>query len=359
MAVIEVKNLVKTFGKVTAVNGISFRVESGEILSLVGASGCGKTTTLRSIAGLDQPTSGRIEMDGELLFSEEKSVPPERRDIGMVFQSYALWPHMTVAQNIGYGLKVQGNSKQHIDRKVADVARLVGLVGLTDRYVSELSGGQQQRVALARALALEPKAVLFDEPLSNLDAKLREHVRVELRRLLNKLKITAIYVTHDQAEAMVISDRVAVMEAGSIRRLGAPADVYQDPRDHFVADFLGSVNVLQGEVQARGADLMLALGPDLVVRCGSVLGAGKAGDTMTVAIRPEHVEVSPSPLTGENTCQGVVEEVVFLGSTQEYLVRVGTIQITALQIARKSTALLFGSACFVRLPEADFFLLND
>ncbi len=247
MAFIEIQNLFKRFKNVVAINHIQLEVNKGEMLTLLGPSGCGKTTTLRCIAGLERPDEGDIVIDGKPMLSQG-FVQPSKRGIGMVFQNYAVWPHMKVYNNIVYGLKIQRLSRQSIKEKAQKVLELVGLDGLEDRYPAQLSGGQQQRVALARALVGNPKVLLLDEPLSNLDAKLREELRFEIKSLVRRMGITSVYVTHDQAEAMVISDRVAVMQSGNVVQIGNAQEIYQKPANRFVADFIGTMNFMSGEV---------------------------------------------------------------------------------------------------------------
>ena len=247
MAFIEIQNLFKRFKNVVAINHIQLEVNKGEMLTLLGPSGCGKTTTLRCIAGLEKPDEGDIVIDGKPMLSQG-FVQPSKRGIGMVFQNYAVWPHMKVYNNIVYGLKLQRLSRQSIKEKAQKVLELVGLDGLEDRYPAQLSGGQQQRVALARALVGNPKVLLLDEPLSNLDAKLREELRFEIKSLVRRMGITSVYVTHDQAEAMVISDRIAVMDSGNVVQIGTAQEIYQKPANRFVADFIGTMNFMSGEV---------------------------------------------------------------------------------------------------------------
>ena len=247
---IEVKDLVVRYGDQVAVNGVSFTVDRGEHLTLLGPSGCGKTTTLRAIAGLEQPSGGSIGIDGQTMYdsTERKSVQTEQRGVSMVFQSYAIWPHMSVFDNVAYGLRVRKQSKADIKTNVERALDLVQMRHLADRGASKLSGGQQQRVALARAIAFSPTVVLFDEPLSNLDAKLRAEMRVELRELQRRLGITAVYVTHDQEEALAISDRVIVMNVGVIEQIGTPDEVYENPASPFVYEFLGNVNLFHSRL---------------------------------------------------------------------------------------------------------------
>ena len=247
MAFIEIQNLFKRFKKVVAINHIRLEVGKGEMLTLLGPSGCGKTTTLRCIAGLEKPDEGDIVIDAKPMLSQG-FVQPSKRGIGMVFQNYAVWPHMKVYNNIVYGLKLQRLSRQSIKEKAQKVLELVGLDGLEDRYPAQLSGGQQQRVALARALVGNPKVLLLDEPLSNLDAKLREELRFEIKSLVRRMGITSVYVTHDQAEAMVISDRIAVMESGNVVQIGTANEIYENPANKFVADFIGTMNFMPGQV---------------------------------------------------------------------------------------------------------------
>src|SRR6187200_1637369 len=252
---IEVENLEIHYGDVPAVRGVSFSVQPGEQVTLLGPSGCGKTTTLRAIAGLEQPVSGSIRIDGHAMYdaSERKNIPTEQRGVSMVFQSYAVWPHMTVFDNVAYGLRVRKQSAADIKANAERALDLVQMRHLAERPASKLSGGQQQRVALARALAFSPTVVLFDEPLSNLDAKLRAEMRVELRELQRRLDITSVYVTQDQEEALAISDRVIVMNVGVIEQIGTPEQIYNQPKNRFVADFVGSANLIKGRVRAPQA----------------------------------------------------------------------------------------------------------
>ncbi len=288
-------NLVKTFasrggvGEVTAVNGVSLEIQQGYLVTLLGPSGCGKTTTLRLIAGFEFPNSGRILLDGNAI----NDLPPHRRDMSMVFQSYAIFPHLNVFENIAYGLNVQKRSRDEIKRRVARVLELVELTGLENRAPNQLSGGQQQRVALARALIMEPKVLLMDEPLSNLDAKLREQMRTEIRRIQKRLGITSVYVTHDQVEAMTLSDQVVVMNQGKIEQVGPPDEIYRRPRTRFVADFIGRANFVEGVVRERQAGHVLldALGTTLTAPApGDGFGAGEKA---MLILRPEVVEIDP------------------------------------------------------------------
>ncbi len=318
MAFIEILNLFKQYKKVTAVNRINLEVNEGELLTLLGPSGCGKTTTLRCIAGLEKPEEGDIIIDGKSMISGG-FVQPAKRGIGMMFQNYAVWPHMKVYNNIVYGLRLQKISRKDIKEKAKDVLELVGLQGLEDRYPGQLSGGQQQRVALARALIRNPKVLLLDEPLSNLDAKLREKMRFEIKSLVKRMGITSVYVTHDQAEAMVISDRIVVMEKGNIVQIGSPHEIYEKPASRFVADFIGAMNFIPGDVvevlpgtnevcvRTEFSDKLLCRSTD-----GNVTIPGQK---VYASIRPEDVEVfGEPPQVGENFFKGIIANKAYLGN---------------------------------------------
>ena len=272
MAIVSIRGLTKKFTDAAAVDDLHLEIGDGEFVSLLGPSGCGKTTTLRLIAGFLQPDGGEIYVGGGVISSRSHLVPPERRNMSMIFQSYAVWPHMTVAQNVAYGLKLKKLNKQQIDAKVTKLLGVVHLSELKDRYSSELSGGQQQRVALARALVVEPQILLMDEPLSNLDANLREEMRFEIRRLHEEFGITTIYVTHDQAEAMATSDRIAVLDRGRMMQVGRPAEIFDRPKTRFVAEFVGKANLLSGRLDGDSRMQIaerLSIGvsnPDLALR---------------------------------------------------------------------------------------------
>jgi iron(III) transport system ATP-binding protein len=294
MAFIEIQNLFKRFKKVVAINHINLEVGQGEMLTLLGPSGCGKTTTLRCIAGLEKPDEGDIVIDGKPMLSQG-FVQPSKRGIGMVFQNYAVWPHMKVFNNIVYGLKLKRMAKKEIDEKAQQVLEMVGLNGLEDRYPSQLSGGQQQRVALARALVGNPKVLLLDEPLSNLDAKLREELRFEIKSLVRRMGITSVYVTHDQAEAMVISDRIVVMQSGHVVQIGTAQEIYAKPANRFVADFIGTMNFMPGEIVEVRPDANEAYVRTQFsdkIRCATLAGqVFKTGENVYASIRPEDVQI--------------------------------------------------------------------
>jgi len=326
MAYIEIQNLYKHFKNTVAVNRIQLGVNKGEMLTLLGPSGCGKTTTLRCIAGLEKPEEGDIVIDGKPMLSKG-FVQPSKRGIGMVFQNYAVWPHMKVFNNVAYGLKLQKKPKSEIRKKTRDVLELVGLGGLEDRYPSQLSGGQQQRVALARALVRSPKVLLLDEPLSNLDAKLREELRFEIKSLVRRMGITSVYVTHDQAEAMVISDRIAVMEAGNVVQIGTPRDIYQTPANKFVADFIGTMNFLAGEIVqvVRGegtAYVQTAFNERIRCAIPSTTEA-VPGKKVYASIRPEDAEISTTPFRDkDNVFKGIIAHKAYLGNFLYFFVNV-------------------------------------
>jgi len=312
---IEVTDLVVRYGDATAVNGVSFTVGRGEHLTLLGPSGCGKTTTLRAIAGLEQPSAGSIRIDGQAMYdgAVRRNVPTEQRGVSMVFQSYAIWPHMSVFDNVAYGLRVRKQGEPELTANVARALDLVQMRHLADRAASKLSGGQQQRVALARALAFSPTVVLFDEPLSNLDAKLRAEMRVELRELQRRLDITSVYVTHDQEEALAISDRVIVMNVGAIEQIGTPEEIYNRPKSRFVADFVGSANLIKGRVTA--AETFEADGGTMLKFTAPHLQTGRETE---VAVRTAYIDVVAR--AGDNQLAGTVRQRMFHGDFVQYIV---------------------------------------
>jgi iron(III) transport system ATP-binding protein len=326
---LQVKDLCKTYladgGKpVAAMQGVSFEVPRGKMFALLGPSGCGKTTTLRSIAGLETPDSGEILVEDSIVYSSGKRVhvASNKRGFGMVFQSYAIWPHMSVFDNAAFPLLVPNRKRKYsqaeIREKVLRVLGVVALDGLEDRPATQLSGGQQQRLALARAIVTEPKLLLLDEPLSNLDAKLRERMRFELKRLQEELAITTVEVTHDQSEALALAHQIAVMNAGRIVQIGAPRDIYERPTDSFVAEFVGTTNFFAGEVmqsngRANGYVVRTQLGNMEIDNCAPM----NAGDKVVVSVRPEYVQVGNSAMSGPNAWEAVVDTQIFLGFCQD------------------------------------------
>ncbi len=310
-AAVALQNVRKQYGAIAAVEQVSLTIESGTLVTLLGPSGCGKTTTLRMIAGLETPTAGRILIGGK----DVTLLPPNERDVSMVFQSYALFPHMTVLENVSYGLAGSGGSKATQLDKAREGLRLVGLEGYDDRLPSELSGGQQQRVACARALVLEPQVLLFDEPLSNLDAKLRRHMREEIRDLQRELHLTSVYVTHDQEEALAVSDKIVVMNNGRVAQEGTPADLYERPADAFVADFIGGANLIPCEI--AGHD-----GARVTVRFGGteleVVAPHIKSDAGYLVVRSAAVALAAGGNGPSPTLQAIVRKATYLGSHWEY-----------------------------------------
>ncbi|MFW9984905.1 MAG: ABC transporter ATP-binding protein [Candidatus Odinarchaeota archaeon] len=324
MVSIDLKELTKRFGEVVACDNIDLHVEDGELFTLLGPSGCGKTTILRCIAGFYTPEQGQIYFDE----TNMTRVPPNRRNTGMVFQNYAIWPHMKVFDNVAFGLKIRKVPKETIRKKVEDILELVRLGGLAGRTPFQLSGGQQQRVALARALVIEPTVLLLDEPLSNLDAKLRVEMRHEIKRIQKEFGITTVYVTHDQEEALSISDRIAVIELGHIRQVDSPVDIYEEPDNLFVADFIGSSTFIPGTVtQANGGKLVVETpwGLKLNGRSTQEGVSLKKGDEVYIAIRPEDFKVR-TPTEPHNTVPSTIESVVFTGRYYHVYANVGGTQ---------------------------------
>jgi len=301
--------------EVVAVDDLSLSIAEGELVTLLGPSGCGKTTTLRMIAGFEFPTEGDILLDGETI----NKLPPHQRDMSMVFQSYAIFPHLNVYENIAYGLRVSRVPKSEIKRRVNETLALVELSGYEKRAPNQLSGGQQQRVALARALIMEPKVLLMDEPLSNLDAKLREQMRTEIRRIQRYLGITSVYVTHDQVEAMTISDRIVVMNKGRIEQVGTPTETYRYPQSRFVADFIGRANFIPGKVKQQYDGKLSVEMLDIALEVDAAKHDHQPGTDVVVVVRPEMMVLNRS----ESHIQGVVRRASYLGDVVEYDVEVG------------------------------------
>jgi spermidine/putrescine ABC transporter ATP-binding subunit len=314
---ITVKELTKRFGQNEVVSRVGFSIEEGELFTLLGPSGCGKTTLLRLIAGFYAADEGEIRFDERRM----NDVPPHERGIGMVFQNYALWPHMTVQDNVAYGLRLRKVPAREIENRVGGVLEKVKLSGLGARYPGQLSGGQQQRVALARALVLNPKILLLDEPLSNLDAKIRVQVRAEIRKLQKELGITTVYVTHDQEEALTLSDRIAVMNHGRVLQLGPPKALYERPANRFVADFIGINNLIEGTVRAIEPRLVVATP---IGELSAVADSRfRTGDRCVLSVRPENATVEATPPAGRNLATGRVAFAAYLGNTLRYDVDLG------------------------------------
>ncbi|MDD5167884.1 MAG: ABC transporter ATP-binding protein [Syntrophales bacterium] len=332
MASVILENVSKHFGSVKAVSNFTETIGDGEFVSLLGPSGCGKTTALRIIAGFEKADTGSVYI-GDRMVSDSRTdmyVPPEDRNIGMVFQSYAVWPHMNVFSNVAYPLKVRHAEQKIIREKVANILDLVHLTGLEKRLPSQLSGGQQQRVALARALIAEPALLLLDEPLSNLDAKLRESMRFEIKDVQRRLQITVIYVTHDQSEAMVMSDRIVIMDKGIVQQTDIPRNIYESPANRFVADFIGLINFFEGKLlsidgQAGLVEIDGIEGPVRIKH--QVQGEIKPGTRVTIAIRPEAIALSTKPLT--EGIQGRLLRKIYLGNEIDYRIALGDTEVRA------------------------------
>jgi putative spermidine/putrescine transport system ATP-binding protein len=314
---VQLLSLTKQYGRIAAVNDVSLEVQRGEFFSLLGPSGCGKTTTLRLIAGLAEPDAGVVKILGD----DVTDVSTNKRNIGMVFQNYALFPHMTVSENIGFGLRMRKVPRSEIKDRVAKALELVRLTGVGDRMPRQLSGGQQQRVALARAIVIEPKVLLLDEPLSNLDAKLRKDMQLELRTLQRRLGITAVYVTHDQEEALTLSDRIAIMENGRVCQCAGPSDIYRSPANQFVAEFIGRVNLIRGRIEQRNGSAIYR------AECGTIfsvpqhlLPAADSGGALNLILRPESVQLDPHSETREGGIRlhGRVLQAIYSGAVTSY-----------------------------------------
>ena len=354
-AYLQVDNLVKYFGNDKAVDDISFGIPEGAFLTLLGPSGCGKTTTLMSVAGLHSIDGGRIKV-GDTVFTSPKEglfLPPEKRDIGMVFQSYAIWPHMTVAENVAYPLEIRKMQQSEIDDRVSEVLKLVGLTDETDKLATNLSGGQQQRASLARAIVSNPRLLLFDEPLSNLDLKLREQMRVELKRIQNEVGITAIYVTHDQAEALVMSDEIIVMSKGKIEQRGGPLEIYSRPVNEYVSNFIGVANLLKGkviEVNEPGQGVFELAQGGKKVKMPCLLSPGiSAGEDAVLSVRPENVHAVREK-DDSTSLEGEVTFAIFLGSHVDCRVQWGDFEWKV--IAHPRTRLKAGEKVYLKFdPE--------
>jgi ABC-type Fe3+/spermidine/putrescine transport system ATPase subunit len=358
---LRIEGLQKRFGDVAAVDGLDLEIHEGEFFTLLGPSGCGKTTTLRCIAGLEKPDGGAIRLNDRCLVSMEEGifVPPERREMGMVFQSYALWPHMSVFDNVAYPLRLRRISRTEVRERVMEALRLVGLEAYADRQAPQLSGGQQQRVALARALVFSPQVLLLDEPLSNLDAMLRDEMRRELKELQERVSVTMIYVTHDQAEALSLSSRIAIMNRGHLDQVGTPHDVYARPATAFSQNFLGRTLSVPGTVVAvEDARLQVVIDgaheSPLQVRSDTVSGwrpPFHAGDSVSITIRPEQARVSlDRPNTRANVVASRIRSALFVGDRYEYLLELGA--ATPVLPLPSNQELREGDTLYLELPEA-------
>ncbi|MDX1432260.1 MAG: ABC transporter ATP-binding protein [Gammaproteobacteria bacterium] len=343
MSGLQLESVSKRFGNFTAVADVNLEFPTGKFVCLLGPSGCGKTTLLRLIAGLEEPTTGRIVLDGKDL----THTPAHKREFGMVFQSLALFPHLTVGENIGYSLRIRGAGKAERRRRAEELLELVRLPGVADRHISQLSGGQRQRVAIARALALDPKLFLLDEPLSALDAKLREAMQVELRMLQQRLGITTIVVTHDQREAMTMADLVIVMESGYTRQIGSPLEIYRSPASTFVADFIGITNLISGK--ATGDDEVTVAEVPVRVSAGERL---ERGGEVTFSVRPEEVHVLGADQGGENRLPGEITFIRDLGASVEISVDCKGVTVLAITTPKERPRAGVGDRAMVELPRA-------
>jgi iron(III) transport system ATP-binding protein len=354
VAELEIRRLAKRYSAQSVVGPLSFSVTAGEFVSLLGPSGCGKTTTLRCIAGFETPTEGGIYLDGERIDQQ----PPNRRNIGLVFQSYALFPHLTIFDNVAFGLRLRKLPAAEIKRRIGDALNLVGLADLADRFPRQLSGGQQQRIAIARSVVLEPRILLFDEPLSNLDFKLRVVMRAELRELQRRLGKTTIYVTHDQGEALALSDRIVVMSNGRIEQIGSPREIYERPANPFVADFIGNSNLLDAVVVSVDADATV-IRTDQGLTLRAALASRHPGDRVVAMIRPEHVRLTPTGGPGaENAMTVRVTQATYLGQDLHLRVVNGQQGLMAVAQASVSRHLAAGDEVHAAIAAADILLLQ-
>lgn len=356
MKAVHINDVSKKFGEVVSVKDLELDIKSGEFFTFLGPSGCGKTTTLRMIAGFYYPSQGKIYFDNQ----DVTTLQPNKRNIGMVFQNYALFPHMTVNENIAFGLEIRKYDKKTIKEKVDRIRELVHLGPYGSRKINELSGGQQQRVALARALVIEPDILLLDEPLSNLDAKLREETRIEIKRIQSELGVTTIYVTHDQTEAMAMSDRIMVMEHGIVKQIGTPQEIYHRPNNRFVATFIGETNLLTMKVKSIEDNIITVTNEKGLELQGLTenLAPGlqvSTGDEIYVSVRPEAFESGP----GENTVTGIVELIEFTGLSVNYFIKWNDTTLKAMIISRGNAILQAGDMIELHIPKQNIYFLGE
>jgi iron(III) transport system ATP-binding protein len=361
VATVALSGLTKKFTGLAAVEDLRLEIKDGEFVSLLGPSGCGKTTTLRLVAGFLQPDAGEIRVNDQVISSASVLIPPERRHMSMIFQSYAIWPHMTVFQNVAYGLKFKKLSSREVEEKTEGLLRVVHLEALKERYPAELSGGQQQRVALARALVVEPEILLLDEPLSNLDANLREEMRFEIRRLHEEFRITTIYVTHDQAEAMVTSDRIVVLNKGKIVQVGTPSEIFDQPRTRFVAEFIGKTNILAGRLEGNG----VLLAPDLRIAVANGFPVASTGE-VSVCIRPHNIaltadesEARAMASRGLNLFSGTIERRIYFGDAVDYTMALSVPPLSLRIVAPPSRQFDKGQRVFALIHPEQCVIVRD
>lgn len=356
MKSVRLEHITKKFGKAKGVEDVDIHIKSGEFFTFLGPSGCGKTTTLRIIAGFYFPTEGKVYFDNE----DITGLKPNKRNIGMVFQNYALFPHMTVFENIAFGLQVRKLSSNEIKSKVEKAQKFVHLEGYGNRKITELSGGQQQRVALARALVIEPDILLLDEPLSNLDAKLREETRIEIKRLQVELGITTIYVTHDQHEAMSMSDRIMVMDKGEIQQIGTPQEIYNKPVNHFVASFIGESNIIKADVKnLTDTHVTVDIGGGIILKGlrenGSPMLDYANEDSVLLSIRPEMINTGE----GANTLTGIIQLSEFTGVSINYIVKVGDHELNVMIVNARTKVLERGDTITLHVPESGIYFMSE
>jgi spermidine/putrescine ABC transporter ATP-binding subunit len=353
-AMIEFRDVTKRYGALIANDHLSLTIRRGELMTLLGPSGCGKTTALRCLTGMNHPDEGRIFLDG----ADVTDVPTHQRELGMVFQNFALFPHMTVADNVGFPLMIRSRPKPERATMVMEALRLVRLEGYAGHFPRQLSGGQQQRVGLARALVYRPKVLLLDEPLSNLDAKLREEMRFEIKEVVTRLGITAMYVTHDQAEALALSDRVAIMNRGRLQQLGTPEEIYESPNSRFVAEFIGLSNFLDGRVDVVRGETMTVAAKGLVIQTRALPGV-TTGQNVLLFLRPNEIELLPAGAEADaHTFSAKVEKTTYLGDTMDYRLSIGNAADLRVQTdARHRYAA--GEAVRVRLPRVRSWVVDE
>jgi iron(III) transport system ATP-binding protein len=351
---IVIENLSKSFGGFVALDRIGLTIETGELFFLLGPSGCGKTTLLRHIAGFYQPDEGRILFDGK----EVTRLPPHQRNTGMVFQNYALWPHLTVEKNVAFGLEERKLPRAEIDRRVIEVLRVVQLEDLARRKIHEMSGGQQQRVALARALVVRPACLLLDEPLSNLDSKLRLEMRQEIRRISREFQLTSIYVTHDQEEALSIADRIAILDAGKLLQVGTPSEIYRHPRNRFVAEFIGEVNFLAGHLAGRNGLLEVACGTRRLLVAAPDGPGPDIESPVTLCLRPEAIKITENQPPGQ-AWRAILMETIYLGQVAQHLFRCDEALIKVAEINPRPARFRTGQEYFLGIEPEDLTILGE
>ena len=351
---IAIENLSKSFGAFLALDRIELNIATGELFFLLGPSGCGKTTLLRHIAGFYLPDEGRILFDGK----DVTRLPAHQRNTGMVFQNYALWPHLTVEKNVAFGLEERRVPKDEIDRRVTEALRVVRLEELARRKIHEMSGGQQQRVALARALVVRPSCLLLDEPLSNLDSKLRLEMRQEIRRICREFQLTSIYVTHDQQEALSIADRIAILNAGKLIQVGTPAEIYRHPRNRFVAEFIGEGNFLTGHIVSRNGSLEVNFGSRRLLVAPSPDSASKNGSEVTVCLRPEAIRIAENRTAGQ-AWQATLVETIYLGQVAQHLFRCDQDLLKVAEINPRPARFEPGQEYFLSIEPEDITILGE